>query len=96
MQIVPADYGELKNLSWNADPSHPISRENAWSLYWRNWRHVHQDYLTDKERMLIESLQAEFGNSLVAEFGKLGTLLGTEGPPPPPGADRRAQPSHTT
>ncbi len=81
--IVPAEYGELNHLSWNVDPLDPITREAAWSHYWRDWRHVHQPSLSDKERALIESLQAEFGDSLVAEFGELGILLGTEGPPTP-------------
>lgn len=54
--IVPAEHGELKNLHWNVDPSRLITREAAWSHYWRDWRHVHQPSLSHEERALIESL----------------------------------------
>jgi len=74
--IVPADYAELSNISWSSKRSLPITREEAWSRYWRDWRHVHQTSLSDEERTLIESLQAEFGESLVAEFGEREPCLG--------------------
>lgn len=71
--IIPADYEALRLLCWNRDPTRPVEREEAWALYKRNWRLVWQDTLDAAEVALIESLQAEFGE----------TLLGTDGTPPP-------------
>lgn len=71
--IIPADYESLRALCWNRDPARPIERAEAWALYKRNWRLVWQDTLAAAEIALIESLQAEFSE----------TLLGTDGLPPP-------------
>lgn len=75
MMIVPTDFPGLAALCWNRDAARPIERETAWALYRNNWRFVWQDELTDDERALIESLEAEFGNG--------ERLLGTDGLPPP-------------
>lgn len=60
--IIPARYESLSLLCWNRDPSRPIEREEAWSLYARNWRLVWQDTLDDVESELIESLRDEFSH----------------------------------
>lgn len=51
-----------RSLCCNRDAVRPIERETAWKLYRNNWRFVWQDDLTDDDRALIESLEAEFGN----------------------------------
>ncbi|MGH0214391.1 helix-turn-helix domain-containing protein [Sinorhizobium meliloti] len=73
-EIVPADFPGLEGLCWNRSKTAAIDRETAWALYRANWRFVWQDTLTDDERVLIESLEVEFGNG--------ERLLGSDGPPP--------------
>jgi hypothetical protein len=60
--IVPAEFPELKTLVWNRDPARPIAAADVFALYERNWRFVDQNYLTDKERALIDELTAEYGH----------------------------------
>ncbi|MCZ7862690.1 hypothetical protein O9X98_15045 [Agrobacterium salinitolerans] len=59
--VVPADFAELRNLCWNRDPNRPIARAEAFLLYDRNWRFVEEDALSDHERLLVASLEKEFG-----------------------------------
>lgn len=59
--IVPAEFPELKRLVWNRDPARPITAEEVFSLYERNWRFVDRDGLTDREAQLIKELGEEFG-----------------------------------
>ena len=59
--IVPAEFPELNALVWNRNPARPIAAEEVFALYERNWRFVDQDNLTDRERLLIAELTAEFG-----------------------------------
>lgn len=61
-EIVPAEFPELKTLVWNRDPARPIAAEEVFALYERNWRFVDQDFLTDKERLLIQELTDEYGH----------------------------------
>jgi hypothetical protein len=61
-EIVPAEFPELKTLVWNRDPARPIAAEEVFALYERNWRFVDQDFLTDKERRLIQELTDEYGH----------------------------------
>lgn len=56
------------NLSWNRNPNRSVSREEAFLLYDRNWRHVDEDALTGPERSLIDALESEFGAGV-----KIGT-----------------------
>jgi len=59
--IVPKDFPELGMLAWNRDPARPISRNEAFELYERNWRHVDIEHLTAVEAALIRRLAEEFG-----------------------------------
>nr|WP_259183719.1 hypothetical protein [Rhizobium sp. BK176] len=59
--IVPAEFPELRRLCWNRDPARPISRHEAFQLYDRNWRFVDDDAIEDHERVLLDSLEQEFG-----------------------------------
>ncbi|MCW0000433.1 hypothetical protein OE766_19575 [Pararhizobium sp. YC-54] len=59
--IVPADYPELRMLAWNRDITRPISPEEAFALYERNWRFVDTAHLTAAETHLIQSLKSQFG-----------------------------------
>jgi hypothetical protein len=59
--IIPADYPELARLAWNRDPARPITGEEAFGLYERNWRHVDTAALSDKERALIALLADRLG-----------------------------------
>jgi hypothetical protein len=63
--IVPAEFSELRGLCWNRNPARPISREEAFQLYDRNWRYVDETTITDNERELIDSLEREFGGGAV-------------------------------
>lgn len=63
--IVPADFPELQALLWNRDVTRPISAEEAFALYERNWRFVDQTRLTAREKLLIQNLAGEFGRGIL-------------------------------
>lgn len=60
-RIVPADFPELRLLAWNRDVTRPISPEDAFALYERNWRFVDKAHLTAEEEQLIQDLKNAFG-----------------------------------
>ncbi|MFT3662571.1 MAG: hypothetical protein QM809_14690 [Gordonia sp. (in: high G+C Gram-positive bacteria)] len=64
-QIVVADYPELRFLCWNLDPTTTVDGPGALALYERNWRHVDQDRLTEREAALIERLVECYGNGVL-------------------------------
>lgn len=59
--IAPKDFPQLRLLAWNRDAALPITRDIAFALYERNWRHVDAEHLTSAEAALIEDLTREFG-----------------------------------
>lgn len=63
--VVPAEFPELKALAWNRDVARPISAEEAFQLYERNWRHVNADRLTPEEAKLIRDLTDQFGGGVL-------------------------------
>lgn len=60
--IVPAEFPELALLVWNRNADRPITRQDAFSIYERNWRFVDAERLTDVEKQLIDALKNEFGH----------------------------------
>ncbi|MEW6633640.1 MAG: hypothetical protein AB1440_22445 [Pseudomonadota bacterium] len=63
--IVPADFPQLQALAWNRDAMRPMSAEEAFALYERNWRFVDQKRLTAREKVLIRKLADEFGHGIL-------------------------------
>lgn len=59
--VIPARYAELARITWNRDPSLPITGKEALGLYEANWRHVNVASLSDPERELIRTLADRFG-----------------------------------
>jgi hypothetical protein len=62
--VVPAEFPELKALVWNRDVARPITAEEAFQLYERNWRHVNAGELTVDEARLIRRLTDQCGNGV--------------------------------
>lgn len=63
--IVSAEFPELKRLVWNRDVTRPISAEEVFTLYERNWRFVDTAHLTDREAELIRDLTRQFGHDVL-------------------------------
>jgi transcriptional regulator with XRE-family HTH domain len=61
--IAIKHFPQLKRLSWQLADATILTPIEAWSIYTRNWRHLHEDELGEAERELIDSLRGEF------EFG---------------------------
>jgi hypothetical protein len=59
-----SDYPQLRLLCWSRTAEF-LTREDAFALYERNWRHVDVARLTDDERALLDALAAELGNGLI-------------------------------
>lgn len=64
-QIIAADYPELKLICWHCDPTKPISEEQAFALYERNWRYIDHERMTEDEQALIQTLKDKFGNGVI-------------------------------
>ncbi len=62
--IRVSDYPGLALLCWNRDLEY-MTREDAFRLYERNWRHVDVAQLSKEERAFIDDLKREFGQSLM-------------------------------
>lgn len=62
VEIDLAAYPQLAALAWQISSDTRLRPLEAWGLYERNWRHVDQAALTDKERRLIGALQRAVGN----------------------------------
>ncbi|TPJ55352.1 hypothetical protein [Mesorhizobium sp. B2-6-4] len=67
--IVPAEFPELQALVWSRDATRPIPAEEAFAIYERNWRFVHQERLTTSERLLIQNLAEKFGQGILLTTG---------------------------
>ena len=63
--IIPVAYPELKALIIAGDPAVPLSEEEAFALYERNWRFLDREKLTDAEKQLIRRLTDRFGEGEV-------------------------------
>jgi transcriptional regulator with XRE-family HTH domain len=55
------DYPQLKALAWQSPGIRKLAPAEALALYERNWRHVDQARLTDRERALIRALVEQLG-----------------------------------
>jgi transcriptional regulator with XRE-family HTH domain len=55
------DYPQLKKLAWQLQGVDEVTPREALDLYERNWRHVDQTALSDKEAALIDALSKEIG-----------------------------------
>ena len=55
------DYPQLKALAWQSPGIQTLAPVEALALYERNWRHVDQGRLTDRERALIQALAEQLG-----------------------------------
>ncbi len=60
-KIPIANYKELKRLAWQLKDTTQLTPKEALDLYERNWRHVDQSSLSQRERKLIDMLVAAFG-----------------------------------
>lgn len=59
--IALADYPQLRSLAWHIPHASEVTPEEALGIYERNWRHMDQAQLTDKERGLIALLTRSLG-----------------------------------
>lgn len=66
--IVPDDYPELSLICWHRRRDTPISEEDAFATYERNWRYVYQDYLTVEEKAFIEKLKEKYGKDSIIDL----------------------------
>jgi len=60
VQIVLADYPQLKQLAWQVHGVDALSPREALSIYERNWRHVDADTMEPHERNLVAALRQIF------------------------------------
>ena len=60
--ICLADYPQLRLLAWHIPDAVEVTPKEALSLYERNWRHLDQASLDERERSLIAQLAQEVGN----------------------------------
>lgn len=65
--ITLAYYPELKFLCWNLHIG-VIDGETAIGIYERNWHHVHQKLITQKEHELIGALIIIYRNGVFTPF----------------------------
>jgi hypothetical protein len=64
-QVIPAHYPELRLLCWHSDPAKPVTEEQAFGLYERNWRYIDHAHLNENEKALIKLLKDKFGNGVI-------------------------------
>ena len=65
-EVIPArikidDYPQLRQLAWQVHGTESLTPLEARDIYERNWRHLDQSQLADKERQLINALQTGLG-----------------------------------
>ncbi|NLY41088.1 MAG: helix-turn-helix domain-containing protein [Desulfovibrionales bacterium] len=60
VQIAFKEYPQLKFLAWQIHGTDYITPKEAWGIYQRNWRHVEEEALEEKEHKLIHQLQKLF------------------------------------
>lgn len=61
-QISPQDFPGLLSIAWQLNPETKLSRQEAWSLYLQNRRHLSKSELSTVESNFISSLEREFGD----------------------------------
>ena len=61
MKIIIKDYPQLNFLLWNRKKAAVLTEEEAFALYERNWKHIDEKSLTQKEREFIDMLKEKFG-----------------------------------
>lgn len=65
LQILLADYPQLRQLAWQVGDRQPVlTPREALGLYERNWRHMQHSALEPREQALLDALRRVFG----AEF----------------------------
>lgn len=64
-QVIPTNYPELRLICWHCDPTKPITEEQAFSIYERNWRYIDPARLSDDEKALINRLKQQYGNGVI-------------------------------
>ena len=64
-RIDPREFPELAMLLWNRDVARPLTPEEAFELYERNWRYVDTNRMTIKEWDLVESLREHYGKGVL-------------------------------
>jgi len=57
------EYPELKLITWNIHLP-KITEKEAYDIYRVNWRHVHENMLTDEEKALIKKLCEKYGDGI--------------------------------
>lgn len=60
-KIKLSDYPELKKLGWALDEKVEMTAREVLDLYERNWRHLDQQALNDRERTFINKLIKKTG-----------------------------------
>jgi len=65
-EVIPTrikidDYPQLRQLAWQVHGTASLRPLEARDIYERNWRHLDQSQLEDKERQLINALQTGLG-----------------------------------
>ncbi len=62
--IEPEKYKALKLLCWNRNNDF-VTRQEAFQIYERNWRHIDENDLDHIERALLSNLKNEFGHGVI-------------------------------
>lgn len=65
MRIRLGDYPLLREVAWSSDPEVELTPAEALALYERNWRHIHHEAMTRRERDLVEHLTRTVGNGVL-------------------------------
>jgi hypothetical protein len=65
MQVLIADYPQLRLLCWNRPGDSHLDGADALALYESNWRHVDQASLTATERQLLDELIRRYGRGVL-------------------------------
>jgi transcriptional regulator with XRE-family HTH domain len=60
-RIKLADYPQLKQLAWQVHGTDELTPTEALGIYERNWRHLDESLLTQREKELIEALNVGLG-----------------------------------
>jgi transcriptional regulator with XRE-family HTH domain len=60
-RIKLADYPQLKQLAWQVHGTDELTPREALGIYQRNWRHLDESLLTQREKELIEALNVGLG-----------------------------------
>ncbi|KXS55047.1 MAG: putative aminopeptidase protein [Marinobacter sp. T13-3] len=63
--IVPDNYPELRLVCWHRDPKKPITEEQAFGIYERNWRYIDTEKLSGSEKALINRLTKQYGSGVI-------------------------------